>query len=188
MKILILFFIVVGLTTPAQAHRLSVFAYAEQGRLRVESFFSGNRPARNCPVVLTAPDTEKILAQGKTDEQGKATLDLVGNGTDIQVTVNCGDGHRGQWLYQGDSGAEIEPTVSVSSPITGQITPALAGPQSAEQLRQIIAQELDKQLGPLRRQLALNSERQPSLPDILGGIGYLLGLAGLVSYLRNRRR
>ena len=191
MKILFVLLTVLCFASQALAHRLSVFAYEEQGNLQVESFFSGNRPSRNCPVTLTAPGSTKVLAQGKTNDAGKATFPLPAKGGDVQVTVNCGDGHRGEWLYEGLAGedlAEIKEPRQV--PATGnEPSPSSASPLplADEQLRHIIAQELDKQLAPIRRQLAHNSDRQPSLQDILGGIGYLLGLAGLVTYFRSRR-
>lgn len=188
MKTFVIIMLLLFCCSPAQAHRLSVFAYEEQGRLHVESFFSGNRPARNCPVTLSSADNAKVVAQGKTDDQGKAAMALPTAGQDIEVVVDCGDGHRGQWLYQHeDAAGELESTSSQGAAINQPDQPLPANQLDEARFRKIIGQELDKQLGPIRRQLALNSSHQPSLTDILGGIGYLLGLAGLVAYFRNRR-
>ncbi len=183
MKFLLLFLLIMVAATPALAHRLSVFAYEEQGQLQVESFFSGNRPARNCEVVVTAEGSGENLAQSITDEAGRATLPCPSAGKMV-VSVACGEGHRGQWLYTAnDIQAEVIPSLDATLKDQG---PAAQVDES--QLRLLIAQELDKQLAPIRRQLALNSTQQPSLQDILGGIGYLLGLAGLVAYLRTRQK
>ena len=177
--------LVVLLAAPAaMAHRLSVFAYEAEGQLQVESFFSGNRPSRHCPVVLTAEKGGKELARAMTDEQGKAALPLPGVDGGVLVVVNCGDGHRGEWLYQQEIVAAPADMTVVEETTPQVVTSGL----DEKQLRRLIASELDKQLAPLRRQLAMESDHQPSLQDVLGGIGYLLGLAGIVAYMRSRPR
>ena len=45
---------------------------------------------------------------------------------------------------------------------------------------------LDQKLAPIKRSLAESKQEKPDFQDIMGGIGYLLGLAGLVAWLRNR--
>lgn len=54
-------------------------------------------------------------------------------------------------------------------------------------LRRIVDEALEAKLAPLRRSLAGN-ETGPRMTDIIGGIGYLVGLAGLAAWARSRRR
>ena len=54
-------------------------------------------------------------------------------------------------------------------------------------LRAIVSEELQKQLSPIRRSLAeQNKDETPRLRDIIGGIGWLLGLGALAQWLRQR--
>ena len=53
-------------------------------------------------------------------------------------------------------------------------------------LRQIVAEEVNKALNPVRRTLAENSEHEPTLQDVLGGIGWIVGMAGIVAWMQSR--
>lgn len=74
-----------------------------------------------------------------------------------------------------------------------------SGPVSAEEVRGIVdaalnAQTekfnalLDARLSPLRRQLAELRTEGPGVREIVGGMGWFVGLAGLALYFRSRRR
>lgn len=74
-----------------------------------------------------------------------------------------------------------------------------SGPVSAEEVRGIVdaalnAQTdrfnalLDARLSPLRRQLAEMRTGGPGVREIVGGMGWFAGLAGLALYFRSRRR
>ncbi|MEN8139636.1 MAG: hypothetical protein ABFR97_00255 [Thermodesulfobacteriota bacterium] len=169
-----------ALPPTAGAHQMSVFAYREQGRLQVESYFGGQRPAQGCAVTLLARADSRQLGQGETDSAGKATLAWPDYPGDMLVTVNCGQGHQAQWpLEAGEKGGETEiPPAALSAPLSA----------NGEDLRPIVAQEVERQLAPLRRQLAAQSIRQPGLADALAGVGYIVGLAGLFAWWRGRRK
>ena len=54
-------------------------------------------------------------------------------------------------------------------------------------MRAIVNAALDAKLGPIRRDLAAQVNAGPSLRDIIGGIGWILGLAGIGLYFKGRR-
>jgi nickel transport protein len=58
---------------------------------------------------------------------------------------------------------------------------------SEEQLTRIIESTLERKLAPIKRSLAKQQEQQPSLQDILGGIGYIFGLAGIAAYFKSKK-
>ncbi len=68
-------------------------------------------------------------------------------------------------------------------------TPAAAGPAAAPDaaLEAIIERAVARQVRPLREELAAAQDRA-ALRDILGGLGYILGLAGLALWWDARRR
>jgi nickel transport protein len=57
-------------------------------------------------------------------------------------------------------------------------------PQAVEA---IVAKQLDEKLKPLTRLMVAAQDKGTSIGDILGGIGYILGLVGLGAYLRYRK-
>ncbi|MFT4301818.1 MAG: cobalamin biosynthesis protein CbiL [Desulfovibrio sp.] len=87
---------------------------------------------------------------------------------------------------------------NLGAPITNA-TISGSGPVSAEEVRGIVdaalnAQTekfnalLDARLSPLRRQLAEMRTEGPGVREIVGGMGWFVGLAGLALYFRSRRR
>lgn len=74
-----------------------------------------------------------------------------------------------------------------------------SGPVSAAEIQAIVnaaleAQEakfsalLDSRLSPVKRQLAEMRTDEPGMREIVGGMGWFVGLAGLALYFRSRRR
>ena len=74
-----------------------------------------------------------------------------------------------------------------------------SGPASAVEIQTIVdaaleAQEakfsalLDSRLSPVKRQLAEMRTDEPGMREIVGGMGWFVGLAGLALYFRSRRR
>ncbi len=170
--------------SPVYAHKVHIFAYADGGLLKTESRFNGGRPARNCAITVHSLDGQDIVASGESDEQGLFHFPVPERSGDLDIIISCGDGHRGSWRL----GAEEYPSAgaesashahSPSAPFDGEGQDVL--------LRKIIAEEVEKKLAPLRRDLARLAEKRTSLQDILGGIGYLLGLAGLAAYMKFKK-
>jgi nickel transport protein len=56
-----------------------------------------------------------------------------------------------------------------------------------QMLEEVVNQALTRQLAPIKETLAAAQVRKPSLPDIIGGIGYILGLFGLWAYFQSKR-
>jgi len=51
-----------------------------------------------------------------------------------------------------------------------------------------VEKALERKLNPLIKQLAESEQEEPSLQDIIGGLGYIFGLVGAVAYFRYRRK
>jgi nickel transport protein len=58
---------------------------------------------------------------------------------------------------------------------------------SALEVEEIVARQLDEKLRPLNRMMAEFRDRGPTVSDIIGGFGYILGLVGLGAYIRFRK-
>jgi len=57
-----------------------------------------------------------------------------------------------------------------------------------QMLEEVVNQALARQLAPINEMLTEMTIHKTSLPDILGGIGYILGLFGLWAYCLSKRK
>ena len=55
-------------------------------------------------------------------------------------------------------------------------------------LRRIVAEAVAEQVAPLRHSLAAMQSGGPRMSEVAGGIGYIVGLAGIALWARSRRR
>ena len=98
-------------------------------------------------------------------------------------------GHKNDFtLTAGDLGGS-EPSSEESVPKTREKVEA---PSSTTvdmgQLEVMIDQALDRKLEPVIKLIRNTRKEGPGLTEIIGGIGYILGLFGLVMYFRNRKK
>jgi nickel transport protein len=182
---------IVGYGT-AQAHKVTIFAWVEGDRIYTESKFSGGKRVKNGTVTVLDNAGSQLL-EGKTDDNGEFSFKTPeANG--LTIIINAGMGHRNQWtLSAAELGAaEGDPAVTaVAAPaVDGQpepVSPTVATGLSAAEVEAIVARQLEEKLRPLTHMVAESREKGPSVADIFGGIGYILGLVGLGAYVRYRR-
>ncbi|OPX20858.1 MAG: hypothetical protein BZ151_01710 [Desulfobacca sp. 4484_104] len=181
------------LTSPALAHRAIIFAYAEGDTIHTESKFVPDTPVRQGEVQVLDRKTGKVLLTGQTDDQGKFSFKIpaeaVAQQMDLEIVLDAGMGHRGEWLLRADSYLKGVRTAtapaSTSTPVAAK-TPA--GTVDRQQLEEVINKALERQLGPIKEMLTELTVHRTSLPDIIGGIGYILGIFGLWAYFQSRRK
>lgn len=177
----------------SQAHKIRVFAWVAGDTVTVESGFSGGRPLVQGTVDVQDAATAASLLQGKTDEQGIFTFSLAEAGQQrnipLRIIVSGGEGHRNEWLLQPGVAQQGTARESQESAETAP-APEQSGSaeNSCEELRVILDQLLEEKLAPIHRSLAQAEDQQPGFTDILGGIGYLIGLAGIIAWMKSRRK
>lgn len=166
----------------AQAHLLKLFAYVEGTDIHGSAYFAGASAAAGAPVTVSGVDGQP-LATLTTDPQGAFQYHTDGPG-DYRLRVDTGDGHQAEWLIRAAEFGqeESDPATPVASPLPGSRPDIAADPR----LVTLIEQALARQIGPLREELQRSNERA-RLSDILGGIGFIFGLAGIALWWRSRR-
>lgn len=196
--------------SPAVAHKVNVFAYVEGGRVIVDGYFSGGVKAQNSSVTVF-DDQGKKLIEGKTDTKGAYSFglqDLPAFTGGLKVVLGAEMGHRGEYnLPAGDIPAQaVQSTGQESSPVQSKPRESVEGktaPSSSPQaqvidetaLMRALETVLDKKLEPFVRMLG-NQERLliedkcggPKMTDIIGGIGWILGLAGIAAFAWSFKR
>lgn len=184
-------------TTPALAHRVLVFAYAEGDTIHTESKFIPKTPMRQGKILVLDQKTGKELLTGQTDDQGKFSFKIPGEAAaqrlDLMIVAEAAMGHRGEWLLKADSyltGAAPGKT-AVPAPAAAP-APAVPGTKAAtvdqQALEAALNKALERQLAPIKEMLTDLTIHRTSLTDIIGGIGYILGIFGLGAYFLSKRK
>ncbi|MFH0811013.1 MAG: hypothetical protein V2A77_11200 [Pseudomonadota bacterium] len=198
--------------SPALAHKVNVFAYAEGSRVHVQAYFNDGKPVVDSTLDVFGPTGEKKLLSGRTDASGEFSFPLPAR-VDLRLVLSASMGHRGEFLLPA---SELPPTsdsparqpAAPTQPLkkhraaTASPTPAAqpkARPTQAEnmrlideaQLRAVVrtatAEALDERLAPLTRMVAGLGEDRVRFSDVVAGIGYIFGLAGVAAWLSGRR-
>ncbi|MBI5251107.1 MAG: hypothetical protein HY912_16585 [Desulfomonile tiedjei] len=190
----------------AQAHKVNLFAYVEGDRVIVEGYFSAKSRAQDCLVEVFDEGGKKIH-EGKTDEKGMYSFklgDFPAFTGGLKIVLEAGMGHKTEYTLSvsdipGSAKKDGHPTEQ-----PGKNQPeALPGPpvggsaQVADQAALIAAMEkaLEKKLEPIVKMLG-NQERLlleekyggPRINDIVGGIGWIVGMVGMAAFFVGRNR
>lgn len=150
----------------AHAHKLNIMASAENGTLSINSFYPDGRACSECAYTVT-DSYGKIVAEGKLDKNG--SLFKTGEyGDDLTVTVDAGFGHLAQ--------EQITP-VATDDLNEGVIS------GEGEDIRKVIRQELARQTAEIKTEM---TKGRSNADKIIAGIGYILGIFGLIVILRKK--
>ena len=93
------------------------------------------------------------------------------------------------------SKAEAKPAAAkpAAAPAASATAPRLApAPQAAQideaALTRIVEQAVDSRMAPVKRLLLESARSGPSVTEIIGGIGYIVGLFGVAAFIAARRK
>ena len=189
--LLISVLILIG-NSSAQAHKVTIFAWAEGGQIHTESKFSGGKRVKGGTVTVLDLEGNQLL-EGQTDANGEFSFHTpAANG--LILVLKAGMGHRNSWTLSaadlGAPGADSPEAAAASLDAKGTPGPKRQtnpGGLSAADVEAIVARQLEAKLSPLIRMVAASQDKGPTASDIFGGLGYILGLVGLGAYVRYRK-
>ncbi|HMM37500.1 MAG TPA: hypothetical protein PKB11_01975 [Desulfovibrio sp.] len=181
---------------PALAHKVNIFAYAENGAIHTESSFGGKRAVNQGGVEVRDTATGAVLLSGVTDDDGKWSFPIPAEFREkrpgLTLVVKAGEGHQGQWEMKPEDYLESGPeAVTTTAPPAGaqdsapQAQPS--APADAAALEQTVNRIVEAKLAPLRKQIGEAETGDPGAAEILGGLGFIMGLGALVMAARRRK-
>ncbi len=180
-----LLFAISLLPSPAKAHKVMVFAWVEGQTVHTESKFSGGKRVKGGKIEVFDHANRRV-AEGVTDDAGGFDFPAPEGARRLNIVLTAGMGHTNHWTVTaeelGVTAPEPDkkiPGAAVKAPTGGAVA------LDAEAIETIVERTLDKKLAPLRAQMA---DQSWGLRDIVAGIGYILGLMGLASYMHHRRK
>ena len=198
------FLIVLLLSSAALAHKVTIFAWVEGDTVYTESKFSGGTMAKNAAIEVYDAAGTKLLA-GKTNDNGEFSFKLPKK-EELRIVLRAGMGHGNEWTLTAEdiaeaqaesSGSPVEPAPEQPVNTTSK-KPASNAEESKEVLRPdnlelqtALDAMLDKKLTPILKILSYleaKQKKESGLTEILGGIGYILGLMGLGAFIHFRRK
>jgi nickel transport protein len=178
----------------AHAHRVTIFAWVDGDTIHTQSKFSGGKRVYNGEINVFDLDGN-LLLKGNTDENGEFSFKVPKN-TSLKIELIAGMGHQNEWIVPVEEIGTIKQDSSVVSDqpedsnsvletkTKASITVGLTG----EELEQVVEQAVEKKLKPVMQMLSDLSDPGPGISDILGGIGYIIGLVGIGAYFKNRKK
>jgi len=185
----------------AFAHKVIIFAWVEGDTVYTQSKFSGGKKAKGANV-LVYDSKDALLLEGKTDNNGEFSFKTPKK-ADLKIVLNAGMGHMNKWDISADefmqeslqTGTDNLPT-DTSAKIAGEpaniktIEPALDeyAQITKKQLQKIIDVSLDNKLRPVIKMLLDMQNKGSQINEVIGGIGYIIGLAGIAAYFSNRKK
>ena len=210
---LVLAAFIMGTAASALAHRVNIFAWTEGDQVVAECGFNGGNKVKQGQVVVFDAATGTKLVEGLTDDQGvyRFSVSAAGKAHGVRIVIKAGEGHQNEWTVDAAELASVQPAAPASAASSALAPTAVAapaansGPQaqpsskaentspqpaaniSAAELQSIVNAALDVKLGPIRRELAEMRVARPGFSEIFGGIGWLVGLAGIALYFKGRR-
>ena len=107
--------------------------------------------------------------------------------TTASAAAKNADSHTAGPLPAGTGLAAARPEISASGPVSAAEIQAIVDAALEAQEAKFSAL-LDSRLSPVKRQLAEMRTDEPGMREIVGGMGWFVGLAGLALYFRSRRR
>jgi nickel transport protein len=190
------------------AHKVNIYAYAEDGVVYSESYFVDGTKCKNSVLeVFNEKDGTKLL-EGKTDEEGKFSFKIP-KVTSLKLVLHASMGHQAEFTLGEDEIREAmgmkqlseSSNVKVTSKTVGgtvsvktqkketEEVPELKGISESE-IEAIVENAVDKKLQPVMRMLVKLQEvsGKPGVTEIIGGIGYIIGILGIIAYFKARKR
>ena len=177
-------------SSAAYGHKVYIFAWTEGDTIHTESYFGGNKKVQDGTIKVF--NTEgKELVSGKTNENGEFSFEIP-EIADLRIVLESSMGHGAEYLFKKSefSSDQIPATEIASDAKTTEETESpLQVTADQDRLRKEIEAALDAKLKPVIRELAkLREDRGPGITEIIGGIGYILGIMGIVAYMKSKKK
>ena len=179
--------LVLPMVSQVWAHKVNVFAWVEGDTVFVEGYFPGGKKSQDSLVEVFNPAGSKLL-EGRTNEKGEFSFKIPER-TDLKIVLTSSMGHKNDFTL---SASDLEGPGSLPSSVPAnkhdhRVGKSVPVSNDMHQLETIIDEALDRKLAPVIKHIRDTRKEGPSITEIVGGIGYIVGLFGLVMYFKSRK-
>lgn len=176
---------------PALAHKLKLFATVEGTTILGRVYFAGDSRAKGIRITVQGPAGER-LAEAVSDGDGRFAIDARER-VDHHLVADSGDGHQARFVVAAADlppGLPERPGRNVVADVP-TIAPSSAQgdqpPAPAADIEALVDRAVARHVRPLAERLVALEETL-RWRDVLGGLGYIVGVTGVACYVAARRR
>jgi nickel transport protein len=185
MKLMASFFI---LLSTLFAHRVNIFAYIEGHKIYTESYSSDGKPVVSGKIEIYN-EMDELIHSGNTDEQGKYAFTIPLR-TNLRIVLDAGMGHRAETAIKKNEIPELTKSTNKATKEQYNLDKTQGRDREIserEVIREIVDQVYEEKIEYLITRL--NQRSHPiEFRDILGGLGYIFGLAGIILYFKRKKK
>lgn len=174
------------------AHKVNIYAYLSDGIVHSESYFADGSRCKNCTVEVFEKKTGKSLLEGKTDENGKFSFKAPPVDS-LKLVLKAGAGHQGVYYLLIDKKLLVDKPQKTMGAQDKYDDKTLAVVKekclSPAEVKMVVDEAVEAKLQPFISRLAMieESANKAGTREIIGGIGYIIGIAGIILYFISRK-
>lgn len=167
------------IASPALAHGVHLFVATEGDLLTGRAYYSEDAPLEHATVQVKDTDGN-LIAEVETDHDGRFTF-RPSRAIAHEFVVATDDGHRAV--------AVVQPSELPVTLRPGALRRAddIDAPGTMSPLLDEMRKSLEGQIRALKEDLNRHEE-SVRIRDVIGGVGYIVGVMGLIALIRSRRR
>ena len=189
--LIFIFLIIMMVDISVFAHKVNIFAYVEGGKIYTESYFNDGKKSIDSKIETFDNQGNKLL-EGLTDEEGMFSFEIPSEEViegDLKVVLTASMGHRAEYIIPvnelggGVAGLTQEKSEEPIPTVFPQISSF-----DLKEIQSLIENTLDEKLKPIMREIKKSQEDRISPTEIIGGIGYIIGIFGMIAYFLSRKK
>ena len=188
--LIFIFLIIMMVNISVFAHKVNIFAYVEGEKIYTESYFNDGKKCIDSKIEVFDNQGNKLL-EGLTDKEGEFSFEVPSEDGDLKIVLTTSMGHQAEYSILADELSstaglikeEPEEPVSLISPETSLV--------DLKEIQSIIEDSLNEKLKSIMREMReikKSQEDKISPTEIIGGIGYIIGIFGIIAYFLSRKR
>ena len=191
--LIFIFLIIVIMDVSVFAHKVNIFAYVEGDKVYTESYFSDGKKCVESKIEVFDNQGNKLL-EGLTDEEGMFSFKIPPEDVidgDLKIILTASMGHRAEYIIRADELGDVSGLIEekIEEPVSA-VSPEISSVDLKE-IQSLIEDTLDEKLKPIireMREIRKSQEDRISPTEIIGGIGYIIGIFGIIAYFLSRKR
>jgi len=191
--LIFIFLIIIIINISAFAHKVNIFAYVEGDKAYTESYFSDGKKCVESKIEVFDNQGNKLL-EGLTDEEGMFSFKIPPEDVidgDLKIILTASMGHRAEYIIRADELGDVSGLIEekIEEPVSA-VSPEVSSIDLKE-IQSLIEDTLDEKLKPIireMREIRKSQEDRISPTEIIGGIGYIIGIFGIIAYFLSRKR
>lgn len=187
-----------GLATVSFAHKVNIFAFVDGNSVMTDSGYSRSRRVIGGTVEVYDAKSGTLLLSGTTDSVGKFDFEIPAQARsekmDLRLVLKAGVGHQAEWTVSHDEyGATESATVKEVLPVQNDMAGVesekapLSTTTDVAELEKMVQATVHRELAPVKMMLADLNQSSPGMSEIMGGIGYIVGIFGIIAYMKSRK-